>query len=660
MVQIPSSRTQSPADMKGPVPLHSEEDRASPLSKMRGDRNNHGEASYKGRAAPAIAKASVAAPGLANKLRSLLRRCDTLVCMAWFGAFAMLASVAFGVALQRNFGAERSGDFIGVRTIPVDLAAYSIEPWNMRNCNMVLGDELLVIFVMRRYVFEGLANRFYSHLPANKRAKIGNYMLELLIMNMAVAIAVWCGFFRLLVAPSSFHHPTAVQGDRFFIGAQQTVNLFIATYVIEMCVDNNVRTGLVMHHWAVFLLCVWGTAALYALGYDILMTRTFFCLSLYISSEQNVFIEMLLYQQKIYMPRLFLCSAWYYLLTRIVIAVYCIICWLDMFDEVFHDDYNSWISYSMWAAVPIINLILNATQMTTVISLFGIARETKRRCNRMPAVDESSATKHQNRNRALKTPGPAVRKERSTNSLRSSVSTSATSSRLAPVEELELPIVACGGGRCLLEVFAEVDASQRGTILLADWLQYVANLWSVDSSIPLRTYEDIFDEMRDLCCRSTGVTVDAFISYFDQYLLEDTDFDLILSALALQKAHAAAEGDATLRTVLCKKHATVMQRLLRQHRERRPSVGSETFSVQAAISDASTLSSAGGDLLFSEVLTMGDEENCLDFDFEDTYVFGPLSKLSLNASQQFPARRRAKRTSKTWMGPATVPLELAE
>lgn len=513
-----------------------------------------------------------------SQLKALLRRCDMLVCMGVFGAFSMLAAVVFVVIIQRNVGEEMVGDFSEVRTIPVEIAAYAIEPWNPKNCIMVLWDELLVIFVLRRYVFQWMANRFYSEQPDSKKAKIANYMLELLVMNTAIAISLWCGFFRLLFSPSSFHHPTKEQGDRLFIGAQQVANLYISTYVIQMCFDRQVRTGLVMHHWSAFLLCIWGTAALYCLGYDVLMTRAFFCLFLYVLTEQNVFIEMLLYQRKMYMPRLFYFSAWYYLLTRIFIAVYVIICWLDMFEDVFQNhNHNIWVGYSMWAAIPVINLILNVTQWTTVTSLFGIARQVKKRCNDVNSPSPSM--------KAVESP-LSMKKLESVDTMSTCATVrslqSSTSSRLNPVEEQEPAKETHGSNQNLLDVVAEIDFKQRGMITLSDWMQYLGSTCFDDTSIPLRVFGDIFEEMRGLCNAADGVTPDVFISYFSQFMVgAQADFDLTLCVLVLQKAHALADGDLTLQATLRQKHRDALKRLLREQHVSTAIEGAVVSDVEA-------------------------------------------------------------------------------
>eukprot|EP00657_Telonema_sp_P-1_P005203 TRINITY_DN22415_c0_g1_i1.p3 TRINITY_DN22415_c0_g1~~TRINITY_DN22415_c0_g1_i1.p3 ORF type:complete len:118 (+),score=26.32 TRINITY_DN22415_c0_g1_i1:552-905(+) len=73
-------------------------------------------------------------------------------------------------------------------------------------------------------------------------------------------------------------------------------------------------------------------------------------------------------------------SAWYYLISRLAIMVGSLWTWWDAKDEVWDLPIRyPTIVYGLWLFVPFANIILNATQATTVRSLFGIARNVRRR-----------------------------------------------------------------------------------------------------------------------------------------------------------------------------------------------------------------------------------------------------------------------------------------
>merc|ERR550514_1425357 len=104
---------------------------------------------------------------------------------------------------------------------------------------------------------------------------------------------------------------------------------------MELAFDDHMRSGLVLHHWTSIILILWGSLMIYEVGYDIMVVRTFFAMSLYMSTEQNVFVEMLAYHMKIFWPTLYTMSAWYYLVTRLTITVMSLWSWIDCYDVVF-------------------------------------------------------------------------------------------------------------------------------------------------------------------------------------------------------------------------------------------------------------------------------------------------------------------------------------
>eukprot|EP00656_Telonema_subtile_P013030 TRINITY_DN16601_c0_g1_i3.p2 TRINITY_DN16601_c0_g1~~TRINITY_DN16601_c0_g1_i3.p2 ORF type:complete len:355 (-),score=88.03 TRINITY_DN16601_c0_g1_i3:453-1517(-) len=149
------------------------------------------------------------------------------------------------------------------------------------------------------------------------------------------------------------------------------------------------RMGLALHHWTTIVLALWGILMAYCTHYNSKVLRCFFTLSLYMSTEQNVFIEMLMYHWPLNWHVCYSISAWYYLLSRIAIMGASIWTWWDCKDAIWdHAVQKPFLVYGLWLFVPSANLILNATQLTTVQSLFGIAKAVRLR------VKETSTAKN--------------------------------------------------------------------------------------------------------------------------------------------------------------------------------------------------------------------------------------------------------------------------
>ena len=93
-------------------------------------------------------------------------------------------------------------------------------------------------------------------------------------------------------------------------------------------------------------------------------------------------------------------NAWYYMVTRLGIAVISLWTWWDANHDVWNDpimcptifivsfaqqsahyeNAQGWQVAGLWLFIPAANLILTVTQYTTVVSLFGIAKNVERRC----------------------------------------------------------------------------------------------------------------------------------------------------------------------------------------------------------------------------------------------------------------------------------------
>merc|ERR550537_126794 len=64
--------------------------------------------------------------------------------------------------------------------------------------------------------------------------------------------------------------------------------------------------------------------------------------------------------------------------------------WVQCYGTVFSNGaHNNALVYALWLFIPAANLILNATQLTTVTSLFGIAATVQKRLNDRQAEEST-------------------------------------------------------------------------------------------------------------------------------------------------------------------------------------------------------------------------------------------------------------------------------
>eukprot|EP00442_Polarella_glacialis_P036826 CAMPEP_0115113980 /NCGR_PEP_ID=MMETSP0227-20121206/41756_1 /TAXON_ID=89957 /ORGANISM="Polarella glacialis, Strain CCMP 1383" /LENGTH=381 /DNA_ID=CAMNT_0002514237 /DNA_START=60 /DNA_END=1205 /DNA_ORIENTATION=+ len=309
---------------------------------------------------------------------------DMIEIMAICGVSCFFLVVVAGVVIQKS-GQVNQGPIPAFPT-PCQLQQVGIvpslatSPFELASPQWMFGVILVGIFVLRKYVFGGLTRSFFSHLPKSKQVKVANYMLEMFGTTVVLAVCSWAGFWDMLFNPSGYTNPDPQQIHRMMASLEMLYVLFLSTYLMELAFDDEVRLGLVLHHWTTIILATWGMAAIYLAQYNNLTVRAFFAISLYMSTEQNVFVEMLLYHRKVYIPCLYYASAWYYVLSRAAIMVLSMWTWWDMRHAAWTDNVqNSWVCYGLWLFIPFANVILNFTQYTTVQSLFGIAARVAQR-----------------------------------------------------------------------------------------------------------------------------------------------------------------------------------------------------------------------------------------------------------------------------------------
>jgi len=258
------------------------------------------------------------------------------------------------------------------------------KPWDVESPQWVMSAILCGILILRKWVFTFISARVYKDAPADKQAKVATYMLEVVATSAALCIMSYVGYWGLLFNPEKYQN----NADELYSlawGFQVPTTIMIATYVLELGFDLHMRRELVVHHMLAIVLNMWGNWAIALVNIDVMMLRVMFALSLYMTTEGSVFVTMLLYQRKVYIHAIFQVSAWFYALTRVFIVVMVWWTWLEMYDTVFSiHAHNSMVVYSFWAFMPMSNFILNATQILTVVSLFGIASRVKRRSKETP------------------------------------------------------------------------------------------------------------------------------------------------------------------------------------------------------------------------------------------------------------------------------------
>ena len=120
------------------------------------------------------------------------------------------------------------------------------------------------------------------------------------------------------------------------------------------------RIELTLHHWVTIFLVLESNLVLYYAAGDYSILRGVFAVTLYMLTEQNVFIGMLCYRSESFqIPFLFDISAWYYLFSRIAIVGFNFYTW----DSVFHGQYNNGVIYHGYILLPAANGILGITQL---------------------------------------------------------------------------------------------------------------------------------------------------------------------------------------------------------------------------------------------------------------------------------------------------------
>jgi len=448
-----------------------------------------------------------------------------------------MACVVVGIALSLS-GKNGSNGNVMAKPSACDYEQIGAEPslltkpWEPANPQWLLGVIIVVTLMLRRYLIPFFVRRYYGVLPAQKQVKISNYVLELIGTSVALAVTSGSGLWRLLFEPSAYEPaPSLEQAYSFAVGLQILLACFIPMYVLELAFDDEMRSGLVLHHWTALLLTLWGALVIHMVGLSMWMVRTFFAMSLYMSTEQNVFIEMLAYHQKVYWPMCYTLSAWYYLVTRFGVTIMSLWSWWDCYDLVFRSgSHNSPFVYALWFFVPFANAILNATQLTTVGSLFGIAATVRKR---LQAQQEEFSM------------------EKMISGASSEQEMTKTKTELDGLQFTSM----------LHDVFDQIDVDDSGYISFAEWQGYVKCL-DFDLIVPNWAIARLFDSIDKY--GSGRIDRLAFEEFFSGFATPShVGFKRVFMG-ALIKNMLEADIDTTFRALLSCKYQAVVDDIQRQ------------------------------------------------------------------------------------------------
>lgn len=391
------------------------------------------------------------------------------------------------------------------------------------NTQWLLAAVVCSALLLRKYALPAITRHFFFDLPVHKQVKISNYMLELAGTSLAIVGTSAAGFWQVLFSPSMYEpHPSPEQPYNLAFGFQCLASSILPVYVMELASDESMRLELALHHWISLLCLLWAMLVAYEVGNDAFMARTFFSFSLYMSTEQNVFIEMLAYHRKIYWPTLYRLSAYYYGLSRLAITIISMWTWCDSYALVFQDGlHNSAAVYGLRLFIPLANVILNVTQWSTLTSLFGIAA----------AVRKKSAELQQQREVVMR----MVSLKSETGAIESTEIQSAES------ELLNIRVRSQLG-----DIFARIDADDKGSITLRPWTGYIKSL-DLQIVVPHWVIKQLFFSMG---CDDEKVDFEAFHAAFSAMVTPSLKFSLVLTGALLKVMLQGEVDDATRRLAM--------------------------------------------------------------------------------------------------------------
>ena len=251
----------------------------------------------------------------------------------------------------------------------------------------------MLILVLVYIIFAGArsaARHIYGHLDEKKQRKCAVYMMEVIMETFAVVWAASHRLFELLAFPDRFQNLTPNDARILATGLSVVMGTIVGTYILEFTfLQDDMRFSLKAHHWSTIILCLMAPAAIYDTNYDHRAPRIVFILSLYMSTEQNVFLTMLAYRMGLVggklPPSIFKASAWFYVVTRIAICVLLFWAWVETTPLIWTRGRKAPLTYTIYFIVPLLNIVLNVAQVETASVLLGIANSSG-----LPQVDTAS------------------------------------------------------------------------------------------------------------------------------------------------------------------------------------------------------------------------------------------------------------------------------
>jgi len=410
--------------------------------------------------------------------------------------------------------------------------AIGISPWNFISPQWVFCIFFVGAFALRKYVLPLITDALYDDLTDMKKEKVSNYMLEIIGTTAALVLCSLLGFWKLLFQPETYSDLSPGQAYNLALGGNIMMCCFTTTYSLELAFDQHMRFGLALHHWTAIGLTLLATPALYNLRGDVYTVRAFFALSLYMSTEQNVFIEMLMYHRQIYWPRVYYASAVYYALTRLVVTVLSLWTWRKMYDSISTIPHHSGLVYSLWLIFLPANMVLNFTQAHTVASMLGIARSVAKKV----AMDQPLPKKS----------SLVIPSNMSCASFKSNAS-----------------IASAKACKDLGRTFHVIDFDDSGRMTLENWREHISGMEG-ELLLPRSAVNRSFDAIDT--SQKGFVTYDEFEQFFQPFVIRHVDFERVMLAVILKVAiDSGAYGP--VEQALRYEHSQVMSEIQHQYHQ---------------------------------------------------------------------------------------------
>jgi len=232
--------------------------------------------------------------------------------------------------------------------------------------------------LLRLKILPPLVQIWMPGVQAEKQSKVCNYIFELAASTMTLVLFSTYDIWSLLFNIDKYYPASAETLRDAAIGGNLALATVIWCYIVEMFAEKNMRFELQLHHVLTIMIIMWAQITADLSNMDPQICRTGVVLLLYMATEQNVFISMLLYYNDSFWPGFFRASAWFYIVTRLLVSGLSVYFWSAMVHEgMFNRESlvpNNWFVFGYWAFyLPAVG-ILTSVQVVSSKSLFGVAR----------------------------------------------------------------------------------------------------------------------------------------------------------------------------------------------------------------------------------------------------------------------------------------------